>query len=98
MSLFGISGDDDTVVNLPRKTLPHAFTDSVTVAADPKRGRYSQTERECVLCGIIKITVHGPSNSFRMWRRPGDAEQFESRAVPPCTPASGDVLDKARAE
>jgi hypothetical protein len=67
------------VVHLPpfkHPRAPHAFGWPVSVPADPDAGHHAQTERTCVICGAVKVTVHGPDDKhWREWRRAADAEQ-----------------------
>ena len=82
---------DGYVAHLPPpKAMPprrHVFGDPVSVKANLPLGRCQQTERTCKLCGVVKVTVHGPSdNHFRAWRKHQDAEQIETFAALPCEP------------
>ena len=43
-----------------------------------------QTERTCVRCGLVKVTVHPPLGlPWREWRMPGQV-QVQLEATPPC--------------
>jgi hypothetical protein len=60
---------------------------------EPNRLRL-KTERQCLDCGLIKVTVHEPSVSFpwvEFWREIGpdrDLVKVEhSDRTPPCQPA-----------
>jgi hypothetical protein len=61
----------------------HLFGEPVSAPADPARCRYPQTERVCLTCGAVKVTVHGPDGQhWREWRRTqGASEQCEGPAL-----------------
>lgn len=43
-----------------------------------------QTERSCLRCGLVKVTVHAPHGvPWREWRAPGQG-QVQVAATPPC--------------
>lgn len=80
---------DSEIVKLPKsiRLHPHKFGDPTLV----RRGDHSQTERTCVLCGAVKVTVHaeretasGASQHWREWRLKDDPVQFEAVQAPPC--------------
>lgn len=79
------------VVHLPppAKAPPHRFGDPVSVPADPLYSRHPQTERTCLACGAVKVTVHGPENQhWREWRLTADGAQFVTGLDVPCRPQS----------
>lgn len=45
----------------------------------------AQSERTCLWCGLVKITVHPPQGlPWREWRHPSNPQQFAMAATPPC--------------
>ncbi len=67
---------------------PHLWDKNlVPVPANPKLGRAQQTERKCLKCGLVKITVHperGEAKVPRLWRWGDDLQQFCYDGQPPC--------------
>jgi hypothetical protein len=56
------------------------------IAACDSPSGSDQNERDCVHCGLIRITVHPPAgNPFRAWRY-GNAKQFTADKTPKCEP------------
>lgn len=50
-----------------------------------------QTERECSVCGLLKITVHPPRElPYRAWRAPGQ-QQVTMDHTPPCRAVGGEA-------
>jgi hypothetical protein len=50
----------------------------------PHGHRIDQTERTCLTCGLVKITVHPPHGyAWREWRMPGQV-QVQVDGTPPC--------------
>lgn len=46
----------------------HRWDDPITIANHPRTG-CQETHRKCVLCSIIKITVHPPHGlPYRLWQ------------------------------
>jgi hypothetical protein len=73
------------VAHLP--PLKHRFDNHVWIPAAKSASGFSQTERSCVLCGAIKVTIHGPGdNHRRAWRKSTEAEQIETFTALPCEP------------
>lgn len=71
----------------PKARPPHVFGDPVSIAPDPFRARYQQTERVCGGCHLVKVTVHAADGrAWREWRLPGCADQFSDDRGPPCVP------------
>jgi hypothetical protein len=74
---------------------PHLWQDCddfKSVARDPALGRHQQTERACLKCKLVKITVHPPEGGgYRLWRWGDAPTQFADWAVPECR---GVVLPK----
>lgn len=45
----------------------------------------ARTERDCVLCGIVKVTVHAPNGfAWREWKHPKSDIYFQADHTPPC--------------
>ena len=65
---------------------PHLWDrDLKSVPANPALGREQQTERSCLKCKLVKITVHprqGPA--YRLWRRGDALSQFADDVTPEC--------------
>lgn len=84
----------ENVADLPVQVLPqvprHVFAKEVWVAANRQLARHAQTERTCVVCGVVKVTVHGPDGGgWREWRLPGCKPQFsDALGAPPCKPST----------
>ncbi|MDI1264981.1 MAG: hypothetical protein PS018_17160 [bacterium] len=79
---------DDHVTHLPppKRRPPHIFDAARTTPKDPARGRLEQTERTCVVCGVVKITVMQPGGgAWREWRAAGSDRQFRDVPLPSCT-------------
>lgn len=65
--------------------LTHPWGEPKAIAADASLGRNGQTERVCVHCRLVRITVHSPDRRhWREWRHPNSAVQFPAQATPPC--------------
>ncbi len=67
------------VVHLPRQrpVLHGPFSDPVSIPAQETPSGHPQTERTCVNCGAVKITVHGLNGfSWREWRAGEGKEQM----------------------
>ena len=61
--------------------------EGVHIAALDSRNGNDQTERACLKCGLIRITVHPPAGlPWVEWRRPGSRLQFPGE-TPPCCAA-----------
>ena len=64
------------------KTRKHRWGDGVPISA---LGRNDQTERTCIHCGMLKITVHSPQGlPWREWRHSKSPAQFACEHTPPC--------------
>lgn len=73
---------------LPR----HVFADPVDVPADQSCSGKNQTERACVLCSIVKVTVFdGEGRAHREWRYPNTSVQLSDDFRPVCIPSQGKV-------
>jgi hypothetical protein len=61
----------------------HKWGAPVTVI-DGTPSNCEQTERTCVLCEMVKVTVHPPQGMpWREWR-PKDGPQIQLEHTPPC--------------
>lgn len=61
----------------------HKWSDPIPVLEGPNG--CEQTERTCVHCSLVKITVHPPRGyPWREWRHPQSAAQFPAEHTPPC--------------
>ena len=74
---------DGYIAHLP--PLKHRFDGYISVPADQSKSGYAQTERTCVLCEAVKITVHDGAEHWREWRLAGSDIQREM-ADPVCVP------------
>ena len=55
------------------------------IAACDSPSKNDQTERDCVMCKLTKVTVHPPGGfPYREWRHPRSKTQFACSATPPC--------------
>ena len=64
----------------------HKWSDPVRYEADDTANGCAQTERRCLTCGLVKITVHPPQGlPWTEWRT-GDAGQYQIQlsTTPPC--------------
>ena len=62
---------------------PHIFGEPRSIAPQP--GRDQQTERVCITCGLVKITVHPKEGGgYRLWRWGEGGCQFADRVMPEC--------------
>lgn len=80
---------DGYVIHLPAPAnpppQPHVFGAHVRVPPNPLLARHAQTERTCLNCGAVKVTVHAPDGGcWREWRTSADAEQVATGVWPPC--------------
>jgi hypothetical protein len=78
----------DNVTPLPTVELSppprHSWGKPGYVASDTPSG-CPQTERVCLHCRIVRVTVHSPDNRhWREWRHPASAVQFTCDHTPPC--------------
>ena len=80
---------DGYVIHLPKpkRRSPHIFGDAVSVPAHKTLTRHQQTERTCLICGAVKVTVHGENFAWREWRKRGEAGQGIDDLV--CEPTLG---------
>lgn len=65
----------------------HRWSDPVTMPTETPSG-CQETHRSCVLCSLIKVTVHPPhGDAYRLWQYPdgGRADGL--------TPTCGDVAE-----
>jgi hypothetical protein len=73
---------------------PHDFGAARSVPANPALGRHQQTERTCMKCPLVKITVHPPQGGgWREWRWGDAPSQFIDVVTPACVP----VIEAERA-
>jgi len=73
------------VEKLPLPQPRHRWGEAVPITADRTPSGCEQTERACVICGMIKITVHPPHGfPWREWRHPKSDRQFPAEHTPPC--------------
>ena len=67
------------------KSTKHKWSDPVPVDAANSPAGYEQSERQCALCDLIKITVHPPEGfAYRAWRYRNTSEQFSAPRTPLC--------------
>jgi hypothetical protein len=74
---------------------PHAFGDKINIPANATLHRHNQTERSCIRCKLVKITVHPTTgNAWREWRW-GDSthEQFIDPIEPECTATHSEAAE-----
>ena len=65
------------------KTPRHKWGDPVTIVHGPNG--CEQTDRTCVRCGLVKVTMHPPHGlPWRAWRHPKSTVQFPAEHTPPC--------------
>lgn len=63
----------DTAVVSNRR---HRWGDPITLDNEPRSG-CQETHRKCVLCSLVKITVHPPHGlPYRLWQYP-DGERAD---------------------
>lgn len=77
---------DGYVVHLPpplrKARLTHQFGDPVSVSQNVTLSRHPQTERTCLACGAIRVTVHGADGiAWREWRKSASDEQSAVEVV-----------------
>jgi hypothetical protein len=64
---------------------PHQFGPPVSVPASLELERHPQTERTCLACGAVKVTVHAPDGqAWREWRASSSAAQHRLVDDLPC--------------
>ena len=62
----------------------HKWGECVSISGFDTATGNDQSERACLLCGLVKITVHPPHGfPWREWRARGQ-EQVKIDATPPC--------------
>ncbi len=63
----------------------HKWGDSRNIHRDSTKSGCDETERECELCGLIKLTIHPPfGRPYRAWRTPGGIRFPNPSQVPLC--------------
>jgi hypothetical protein len=75
------------IAHLP--PLKHRFGEPKWVSANQSVSGRAQTERTCILCGAVKVTLHGTgetAGASRAWRSSADAGQVEIFTALPCVP------------
>lgn len=91
---------DGEVVALPRADeAQHKFGDPSYQPAPDGRADIlpRQTERVCMICRIVKVTVHGSNGlHWREWRLPGSAKQIVRLQAPRCEVIRRDALPDPR--
>lgn len=50
-----------------------------------------RTEKTCSICGLVKITVHGPNNRHWPRFRMGDGLEGQVDGTPPCLGAASEL-------
>jgi hypothetical protein len=79
---------DGEVVKLPTPLgQQHKFGDPWLKPSPAGRSELQprQTERVCILCDVVKVTVHGLNGQhWREWRLPGSQRQFATLVAPRC--------------
>lgn len=65
----------------------HRWGDPISIFENTPSG-CEETERVCILCGIVKITVHPRDRSEFPWRawRTREGTRMEVDHTPPCRP------------
>jgi hypothetical protein len=67
----------------------HRWGESQFVPRNPDLARNDQTERVCINCGLVRITVHPPQGfPWREWRDRGSSIQYTADRTPECVPAA----------
>lgn len=63
----------------------HKWGEPTWIPASESSSGCDQTERKCEHCGLIKITVHPPDQSFpyRAWRH-RNGQEITLTTTPPC--------------
>lgn len=71
------------------KPLHHKWGAPIRFPAEESPRNCEQTERTCLRCRIVKITVHPPHGPVWTEWRTGDAGQYQMQlsATPPCREA-----------
>jgi hypothetical protein len=74
------------------KPLRHRWSEPVAVLAENTPSGCQETERTCIACGMVRITVHPPVAHlpWRAWRTPQGDRTDKIAMTPPCHP-SGNV-------
>jgi hypothetical protein len=81
------SQDVMPAVEFPVKSRKHRWDiDNVKrIAACEFQDGNGRTERVCVTCRLIRITVHPPGGfPYRAWRHPNSKTEFICERTPPC--------------
>lgn len=66
----------------------HKWGDPLRFAPEDCPNGCAQTERRCLKCGVVKITVHPPQGQVWTEWRTGDSGQYQMQlsVTPPCRP------------
>jgi hypothetical protein len=78
-------------VEFPVKARKHRWNldEEKRIAGTEFKDGVGRTERVCIHCGLIRITMHPPGGfPWRAWRHPKSKTDFECQNTPPC---SGEV-------
>jgi hypothetical protein len=70
------------------KPLRHRWSEPVAVLPDDTFSGCQETERTCLACGMVRITVHPPVHRdvWRAWRTRDGKRTDKISATPPCHP------------
>jgi hypothetical protein len=79
---------ENYVLHMP--PLKHALNSDVWIPAARSISGRDQSERTCIRCGAVRVTLHG-TGFPRAWRRSADAAQIETFEAPVCVPVQNET-------